>query len=50
VRGLIRITLAGIALHALNRHAERRKGVSEAELLAETVARLRAGAGSERPD
>jgi len=50
VRGLIRLTLAGIALHALNRHAERKKGASDAELLAQTVARLRAGAGSERPD
>jgi len=50
VRGLIRLTLAGIALHALNRHAERKKGVSEAELFAETVARLRAEAGRDRPE
>ncbi|QTA86545.1 Uncharacterized protein dnm_025690 [Desulfonema magnum] len=46
VRSLIRLTFAGIAQHALNRHAERAKGLSDAEYFARTVAKLRAKAAA----
>ena len=49
-RGLIRLTLAGVVQHALNRHAEMVRGTSDAELFARTPAVLCSGFGAEDRD